>query len=375
MSCCLFIHIFQVVMLLFTVSSITAQMPDPSQLPPALRTFYLTIISNLNETLNPPNSTLAIHDPRLFQALTNLHRASFPALDIISNLSIPNNTWVTYNQVKEFNRLGVEVLDLLSARVLTRESIPQAMELAAMEDVINFIELSDKSPDEQVSKQVQPIVNSILEKLPNRRLNAYTVVGINSTLSDAQSRSNYILVFAGLRALDPVPFHAVMTHEIGHGELSHILQGSLARVFNDMLWSPIAPQIPGLQSQADTSTLFTAEQKAAAQILPLLVSAAQSRRNELEADAFAIKMGVSKLGNPCGMVDAIRKFNQNQQSLESLPFDSHPNSQDRLKVALKVAADEGAGLCSGATVVSGPTVIIVMIIICLYNIVRIVDSE
>ncbi|CAF1223616.1 unnamed protein product, partial [Didymodactylos carnosus] len=38
------------------------------------------------------------------------------------------------------------------------------MELAAMEDVINVVELPDKSLGEQVSKEAQPIMNGILEK-------------------------------------------------------------------------------------------------------------------------------------------------------------------------------------------------------------------
>ncbi|CAF4598843.1 unnamed protein product, partial [Rotaria sp. Silwood2] len=134
-------------------------MPDPSQLPPALRNFILTISSYLNETLYPQNSTLAISDPELFAALTNLHQASLPVLKIISNVTIPNNTWVIYDEVKEFNQIGIQAMDLLSARILTPTKIPLEMELAAMADIIQFIELPDKSVDEQLSKEVQIIVD------------------------------------------------------------------------------------------------------------------------------------------------------------------------------------------------------------------------
>ncbi|CAF3726627.1 unnamed protein product [Rotaria sp. Silwood1] len=127
-----------------------------------------------------------------------------------------------------------------------------------------------------------------------------------------------------------------------------------------MFWSPIAPQIPGLQSRIDESTLLTPAQKTTAQILPRLVTAALSRRDELRADEYAIKMGVSKLGNPCGMIDAIRTFTKGQ---DSLPFASHPNLKDRLDAALKVGSNEGAGPCSATGMVMGhmPTVIVVII--------------
>lgn len=116
---CLFLYILEVYGLMLTSSSTNAQMPDPSQLPPALRNLFLTISSHLNETLFPSNSTLAESDPSLFAALTNLQQASVPALKIISNTTIPNNTWVTYNDIKAFNQIGIDVVELLSDRILT----------------------------------------------------------------------------------------------------------------------------------------------------------------------------------------------------------------------------------------------------------------
>jgi predicted Zn-dependent protease len=116
--------------------------------------------------------------------------------------------------------------------------------------------------------------------------------------------------------------------------------------------------MPGLTSQTDVANTSTA----AAQILPQLVAAGLSRRNELEADAFSIKIGVSKLENPCGMVNAIRNFKPDQ---DTLPFATHPNTKDRLEVAHKVVADEGAGMISGTSVLSGYTAIIAIMIIVL----------
>ena len=130
-----------------------------------------------------------------------------------------------------------------------------------------------------------------------------------------------------------------MTHEIGHGELSHIPKGTVARVFNDNFWIPIAPKVPGLVSELSGSTDMQAE---AAKMLPSLASAALSRTNELAADAFSIKWGVTTFDNPCGMVDAIRTFKQDK---ESLPFASHPNLKDRLATAVKLVSDAGAGPC------------------------------
>ena len=145
-------------------------------------------------------------------------------------------------------------------------------------------------------------------------------------------------MFAGLYTLPTKAFQTTMTHEIGHGELSHIPRGTVTRVLNDNFWIPIAPKVSGLNSES--AGLIDAE--AANKMLPLLASASLSRTNELAADAFSIELGVTKFNNPCGMVDAIRTFKQDQ---ESLPFASHPNVKKRLATAIKLVSDEGGGPC------------------------------
>lgn len=153
-----------------------------------------------------------------------------------------------------------------------------------------------------------------------------------------------------------------MIHEIGHGELSHIPRGIVARIFNDMFWSPIAPQVPGLQSKTNDTNLSALEENTIAKILPQLVTAALSRKQELAADAYSIKMGISKLKNPCGMIDAIRSFSKGQ---DSLPFASHPNHKARLEAAFKVASEEGAGYCSRTNRIMGHMYSIFIVLACL----------
>ena len=317
------------------------QPTDPSELPPALQKYFLLISAHLNETLYPENGTLAQTDPGLYQMLTKLYRASSPAIDIVANASIANNTWLNFNAIQQLNQVGLELFNALFARILIPSKIPLEVELNAMKDIINYIDLPGKSVDIPLGQDVQVIINRIAEKLTNRRIPKYEVIGINSSIADAQSRSNYILIFAGLRDLSERAFQGTMTHEVGHGELSHIPRGTLVRIFNDFYWTPIVPEVPGL----NMSTILTSSQAQAAKLLPALVSSALSRSNEYAADAFAIKMGIELFENPCGMVDAIRNFTQDQPSL---PFASHPNLQDRLRVALQLVEQYKAGPCSTA---------------------------
>jgi Zn-dependent protease with chaperone function len=181
----------------------------------------------------------------------------------------------------------------------------------------------------------------------DRRLSSYTVIGINSTVADAQSRSNYILVFTGLRRLARHALQATLAHEIGHGELVHIPQGTVNRVFNDIFWSPIVPQMPGLTFRPNSTMTLTAKERQASKLLPQLVASAFSRSNELDADAFAIRIGLHRLNNPCGMIDAIRTFEQGQPNL---PFASHPNRNDRLTAARQLLIDQKADPCSTASI-------------------------
>lgn len=328
-------------LLIVNFSTLLEQPTDPSDLPPDLQKYFLVISSNLNETLYPENGTLSQTDPELYQMLTKLYQSSFPAIDILTNASIANNTWLNFSVIQQLNQIGLELFNALSARIMIPSKIPLDTELNAMKDIINYIDLPGKSIDIPLGQEVQTIINGIAEKLTNRRIPKYEVVGINSTVADAQSRSNYILIFAGLRDLSERAFQGTMTHEVGHGELSHIPQGTLVRIFNDFYWTPIIPQVPGL----NMSRILTSSQAHAAKLLPALISSALSRSNEYAADAFAIKMGIELFDNPCGMVDAIRNFTQDQPSL---PFASHPNLQDRLTAALQLVEQYKAGPCSAA---------------------------
>jgi hypothetical protein len=162
------VHALQWCITAFAIGSTMTQITDPSQLPPALQKFFFTISSSLNTTLHPYNSSLPDSDPQLFQALTELQAASWPVLDIISNTTIPNNTWLSFHAVQELNRIGIETLEILSARILTSDRVPLQMELAAMKDVVDYLELPDQILDEQYGKEVQSIVDGLLDKVSQR---------------------------------------------------------------------------------------------------------------------------------------------------------------------------------------------------------------
>ena len=106
------------------------------------------------------------------------------------------------------------------------------------------------------------------------------------------------------------------------------LKETLMQIFNDFYWTPIVPQVPGLNS---TMKILTSAQIQAAKLLPRLISSAVSRSKKYAGDAFAIKIGIELFNNPCAMVDAIRNFTQDQSSL---PFASHLNLEDRLNAAV-----------------------------------------
>jgi hypothetical protein len=159
------LQIIQLLVILIISCLMKGQITDPADLPVDLRRFYLMISSKLNETLYPLNSTVSETDPTLFELLTELQNKSFPVLTIISDSSIPNNTWLSYPAVAQFNQIGVRLINALASRILTPDKVSLEIELAAMKDIIQYLELPRKSIDTSFGDEVQIIVNQILDKV------------------------------------------------------------------------------------------------------------------------------------------------------------------------------------------------------------------
>ena len=160
-----FFRILYLSIIILPISSRTIHTATPPPLPPALLKYITTINSKLNETLYPTNSTLQKIDPPLYQALVDLQNASFPALKIISDGNIPNDTWLNHTEVRLFNQRGMTVLNMLADCIITPKNIPLEMELAAMKDIVEYIDLPGKTVDPQLSREVQIVVNATLEKV------------------------------------------------------------------------------------------------------------------------------------------------------------------------------------------------------------------
>ena len=57
------------------------------------------------------------------------------------------------------------VINMLSDRIFTLANIPLETELAAMKDIVIYIDLPGKSIDPRLTKEVQAVVNGTLEKV------------------------------------------------------------------------------------------------------------------------------------------------------------------------------------------------------------------
>jgi predicted Zn-dependent protease len=142
-------------------------------------------------------------------------------------------------------------------------------------------------------------------------VNAYTLPG------------GTIIVFSGLIefAKSPEELAAVLAHEIGHAERNHVTKKLIKQVGLEVLM--------GSSSGGDTLLL--------SELVKTMASMVFDRRQEQEADEFAMELLLKTKINPRVIASFFRRARENQSSLEAEleMLSNHPETGSRIRAALQ----------------------------------------
>ncbi|MFC2130656.1 M48 family metallopeptidase [Bacteroidota bacterium] len=153
----------------------------------------------------------------------------------------------------------------------------------------------------------------------------YKIIVFDSpTINAAALPGGYILIFSELIKVtdNPEELTAVLAHEIAHIEKRHVI----ARLIKEL----------GL------SILTSGDSMVLAEVFKYTTSTAFDRRQEREADEFALKLLENSQVHPFAIASIFRKFKEKSGSYNEIPeiLSTHPHNNSRIKAALKYEVDE-----------------------------------
>lgn len=195
------------------------------------------------------------------------------------------------------------------------------------------VEFLQKKPDYKklnntsLDSAVLLIKARLIEQVGLTDYNYNIVVVENSAINAITLPGGNIFIFKGLVefADSPDEIAAVVAHEIGHVEKRHIVK-KIIREFS----------VSVLLNGFNTNELLIGD------ISRTLVSNSFSRKDEEEADEYALKLMADSGIEPYAMASFFRKLNQKYSYNENLEMlYTHPNTNSRIKSAETYELPEG----------------------------------
>jgi beta-barrel assembly-enhancing protease len=203
-------------------------------------------------------------------------------------------------------------------KIFRLDNISKKTEKKIGEVIMKTIEKTHETIDDDSSQAlIDKIKNRICEGSALNDKDVHVHLIVSSDVNAFALPGNHLIVYTGLiKKCDSVSeLCGVMAHEIGHIQLNHVMK----RLAGEM----------GIAVLASVAT--NGNSQVAAQVIKMLSSTAFERKQESEADAFAVNCLIHAKINPDGFSNFMVKVAKMQSDIpeEMEWISSHPDSKKR----------------------------------------------